>query len=141
MNLPVQEILPRLKQALADKGSAVLVAPPGSGKTTLVPLALRDAPWLGSKKILMLEPRRIAVRLAAGYMSHLLGEKVGSTVGYQVRFDRRVSAKTQVEVITEGILTRRFSRIRNWLRSALLSLMSSMSAAWTRTWPLPCAWI
>ena len=110
MPLPVEKILPQLKQALADKGSAVLVAPPGSGKTTLVPLVLRDAPWLGSKKILMLEPRRIAARLAAQYMSEQLGETVGSTVGYQVRFDRRVSAATRVEVITEGILTRRLQR-------------------------------
>ena len=110
MNLPVQKVLPQLEQALADKGSAVLVAPPGSGKTTLVPLALRDAPWLGGKKILMLEPRRIAARLAANYMSEQLGEKVGSTVGYQVRFDRRVTAGTRVEVITEGILTRRLQQ-------------------------------
>ena len=110
MNLPVQKVLPQLEQALADRGSAILVAPPGSGKTTLVPLILRNAPWLGSKRILMLEPRRIAARLAAGYMSKLLGEKVGNTVGYQVRFDRRVTAETRVEVITEGILTRRLQQ-------------------------------
>ena len=110
MPLPVEEILPQLEQALADKGSAVLVAPPGSGKTTLVPLVLRDAPWLGNKKILMLEPRRIAARLAANYMSGLLGEGVGNTVGYQIRFDRRISAGTKVEVITEGILTRRLQQ-------------------------------
>ncbi|MBW2328007.1 MAG: ATP-dependent helicase HrpB [Deltaproteobacteria bacterium] len=110
MNLPVQKVLPQLEQALVVEGSAVLVAPPGSGKTTFVPLVLRNASWLGEKKILMLEPRRIAVRLAAGYMSHLLGEKVGSTVGYQVRFDRRVTPGTRVEVITEGILTRRLQQ-------------------------------
>lgn len=110
MNLPVRKVLPQLEQVLADNGSAVLVAPPGSGKTTLVPLVLRNAPWLGSKKILMLEPRRLAARLAAGYMSGLLGEKVGKTVGYQVRFDRRISARTKVEVITEGLLTRRLQQ-------------------------------
>ncbi len=107
MTLPVEKILPDLKQALADQGAAVLIAPPGSGKTTLVPLALREEAWLDGKKILMLEPRRIAARLAADYMSSLLDEKVGQTVGYQVRFDRRVSKRTQIEVITEGILTRR----------------------------------
>ncbi len=110
MPLPVEETLPRLKQALAANGSAVLVAPPGSGKTTLVPLVLKDASWLGSKKILMLEPRRIAARLAAQYMSKQLAETVGNTVGYQVRFERRVSAATRVEVITEGILTRRLQQ-------------------------------
>ena len=110
MSLPVEEIIPRLKQALAEDHSAVLVAPPGSGKTTLVPLVLRNAAWLGGKKILLLEPRRIAARLAAQYMSRQLAEKVGTTVGYQVRFDRRVSSATRVEVITEGILTRRLQR-------------------------------
>ena len=110
MPLPVEKILPQLEQALAEKGSAVLVAPPGSGKTTRVPLYLRDASWLGGKKILILEPRRIAARLAAQYMSEQLGETVGTTVGYQVRFDRRVSAATRLEVVTEGILTRRLQR-------------------------------
>ncbi|MCI5211738.1 MAG: hypothetical protein D3910_23820, partial [Candidatus Electrothrix sp. ATG2] len=100
--LPVQKILPQLEQALTDKGTAVLTAPPGSGKTTLVPLALKDAPWLKGKKILLLEPRRIAARLAAEYMSTLCQEKVGQTVGYQIRFDRRISAQTKVEVVTEG---------------------------------------
>jgi len=110
VDLPVQKILPRIDRALADNGSAVLVAPPGSGKTTLVPLALKDASWLAGKKILMLEPRRLAARLAAGYMSRLLGEKVGNTIGYQVRFDRCISPLTRVEVITEGMLTRRLQQ-------------------------------
>ncbi len=106
-SLPVGESFFQLEQALSKAGRAVLVAPPGSGKTTRVPLALQDASWLVGKKILMLEPRRLAARLAAVYMSSLCEEKVGGTVGYQVRFDRKVSAVTRVEVITEGILTRR----------------------------------
>jgi len=106
----MHDILPQVDRALAEKGSAVLIAPPGSGKTTRVPLALKDAPWLAGKKILVLEPRRLAARLAAGYMSRLLGETVGSTVGYQVRFDRCISSRTRVEVLTEGLLTRRLQR-------------------------------
>jgi ATP-dependent helicase HrpB len=109
-NLPVQKILPQLEQALADKGTAVLTAPPGSGKTTLVPLALKDAPWLKGRKILLLEPRRIAARLAAEYMSKLCKEEAGNTVGYQIRFDHRVSTHTRVEVVTEGILCRRLQQ-------------------------------
>jgi len=105
--LPVAEALTRLRAALAGSGQAVLAAPPGSGKTTLVPLALLDEPWLAGRRILMLEPRRIAARASAARMAQLLGEKVGETVGYQVRFDRRVSAATRIEVITEGLLTRR----------------------------------
>jgi ATP-dependent helicase HrpB len=106
-DLPVAEALPRLRAALADTRQAVLAAPPGSGKTTLVPLALLDEPWLKGKRILMLEPRRIAARASAARMAQLLGEKVGETVGYQVRFDRKTSAATRIEVITEGLLTRR----------------------------------
>lgn len=105
--LPVLECLAALRSSLADGGSAVLSAPPGSGKTTLVPLALLDARWLAGKKILMLEPRRVAARAAARRMASLLGETVGETVGYQIRFERRVSSKTRIEVITEGLLTRR----------------------------------
>jgi ATP-dependent helicase HrpB len=105
--LPVAEVLPRLRHALAQHGQAVLAAPPGSGKTTLVPLALLDEPWLAGKRILMLEPRRIAARASAARMAWLLNEKVGETVGYQIRFERKVSAATRIEVITEGLLTRR----------------------------------
>lgn len=104
--LPIDAILPAVHRALAH-GCAVLAAPPGSGKTTIVPLALLEAPWLAGKKILILEPRRLAARAAAARMASLLGEKVGQTVGYQVRFDRQISATTRIEVLTEGILTRR----------------------------------
>src|SRR5690349_21958070 len=106
-DLPVLEALPALKAALSGGRSAVLAAPPGSGKTTLIPLALLDEPWLKGQKILVLEPRRLAARAAARRMAHLLGEAVGETVGYQVRFERKISARTRVEVITEGLLTRR----------------------------------
>ena len=108
--LPVVKILPQLKAALRDNRALVLSAPPGSGKTTLVPLELLDAPWLGSNRILMLEPRRLAARAAAQRMAQLLGEEVGQTVGYRVRFDTRVSEKTRIEVVTEGVLTRRLQQ-------------------------------
>ncbi len=106
-DLPVRETLPALKSALAGAGRAVLAAPPGSGKTTLVPLALFGEPWLAGKKIVVLEPRRLAARAAARRMAGLLGEDVGETVGYQIRFERRISPRTRIEVITEGLLTRR----------------------------------
>lgn len=106
-NLPIQEALPALKTALARHRAAVVEAPPGAGKTTLVPLALKDEPWLKDRKILMLEPRRIAARAAAARMASLLGESVGDTVGYRVRLDARVGPKTRIEVLTEGLLTRR----------------------------------
>ena len=104
---PALAALPALREALATHGCAVLAAPPGSGKTTTVPLALLDAPWLRGKKILMLEPRRLAARTSAARMAQLLGEKVGETVGYQIRFERRISPRTRIEVITEGLLARR----------------------------------
>nr|WP_257791264.1 ATP-dependent helicase HrpB [Candidatus Thiodictyon syntrophicum] len=104
--MPVDGALPLLATALAQ-GHAVLTAPPGSGKTTRVPLLLRDAPWLAGGTILMLEPRRPAARMAAARMADLLGETVGETVGYQVRFERRIGAGTRIQVLTEGILTRR----------------------------------
>ncbi len=104
--LPVDEALPSLKDALRNRSSAVLVAPPGAGKTTRVPLALLEEPWAAGKRILMLEPRRLAARSAARYMAASLGEPVGQTVGYRVRMDTRVGPKTRIEVITEGVLTR-----------------------------------
>jgi ATP-dependent helicase HrpB len=106
-DLPVAETFPQLRRALADAGTAVLVAPPGAGKTTLAPLALLDEPWLGDRRIVMLEPRRLATRAAARRMADLLGESVGDTVGYQTRDERRIGPSTRIEVVTEGILTRR----------------------------------
>jgi ATP-dependent helicase HrpB len=105
--LPVTESLPDLQRALRDQQRAVLAAPPGSGKTTIVPLALLDEPWLAGKRIVVLEPRRVAARAAAARMASLLGERVGETVGYQIRFERRISAQTRIEVVTEGLLARR----------------------------------
>ncbi|QDR80022.1 ATP-dependent helicase HrpB [Sporomusa termitida] len=104
--LPIEDILPDLKAALTAQASAVLVAPPGSGKTTRIPLALMNEEWLRGQRILMLEPRRLAARAAARYMAQLLGEQVGETVGYRVRLDSCAGPRTRIEVITEGILTR-----------------------------------
>jgi ATP-dependent helicase HrpB len=103
--LPIDAVLPALRDALAARGAAVLVAAPGAGKTTRVPLALLDAPWCAGK-VLVLEPRRLAARAAAEQMARLLGERAGATVGYRVRLESRVSAATRIEVITEGIFTR-----------------------------------
>jgi ATP-dependent helicase HrpB len=105
--LPIDELLPDLRSALADHDCAVLQAEPGAGKTTRVPLALLHEPWLADRRILMLEPRRLAASNAARYMSGCLGERVGGTVGYSIRFERRVSRHTRIEVVTEGILARR----------------------------------
>ena len=104
--LPVSAVLPALGAALAERNSAVLVAPPGAGKTTLVPLALLDAPWLGAGKIVLLEPRRLAARAAARRMAQLLDEEPGATVGYAMRMENRTSAKTRILVVTEGVLAR-----------------------------------
>ncbi len=104
--LPVDEALPRLQAALEARNAAVLVAPPGAGKTTRVPLALLDAPWLGTGKIVMQEPRRLAARAAARRMAQSLGEPVGETVGYRVRLDTRVGPRTRIEVVTDGLFLR-----------------------------------
>ncbi|MGB1310359.1 MAG: ATP-dependent helicase HrpB [Leucothrix sp.] len=106
LNLPIEDALSELKQQLSTRHEVVLEAPPGAGKTTLVPLALMNEPWLAGKKIVMLEPRRIATKSAAHRMANLLNEPVGQTVGYRMRLDTQVSQRTQIEVITEGILTR-----------------------------------
>jgi len=106
MTLPIESVLPDVKQTLRTRSNAVLVAPPGAGKTTRVPLALLDEPWLAGQRILMLEPRRLAARSAARFMAASLGEKVGETVGYRVRMDTRVGPRTRIEVVTEGVLTR-----------------------------------
>jgi ATP-dependent helicase HrpB len=104
--LPVSEALPALTEALALGRSALLSAPPGAGKSTLVPLALLDQGWLGKRKVLMLEPRRLAARAVAERMAWILGESVGKTVGFRTRLETRVGRDTRIEVITEGILTR-----------------------------------
>ena len=104
--LPIDEALPRLTAALRQQHAAVLVAPPGAGKTTRVPLWLLDALWATDKKILVLEPRRLAARAAAERMAATLNEKVGETVGLRVRFGSKVSRQTRIEVVTEGIFTR-----------------------------------
>ncbi len=104
--LPIDEALPRLTAALRQQHAAVLVAPPGAGKTTRVPLWLLDTLWAADKKILVLEPRRLAARAAAERMAATLNEKVGETVGLRVRFGSKVSRQTRIEVVTEGIFTR-----------------------------------
>jgi ATP-dependent RNA helicase HrpB len=104
--LPIDDVLPALTAALRAQAAAVLVAPPGAGKTTRVPLVLADQPWASGRKILVLEPRRIAARAAAARMAATLGEQVGDTVGYRVRFGSKVSRRTRIEVITEGVFTR-----------------------------------
>ena len=104
--LPIDPVLPELRAALEARGVAVLQAPPGAGKTTRVPLALMGAPWLGGRRIVMLEPRRLAARSAARHMAALLGEEPGGRIGYRTRLDSRVGSRTEVEVVTEGVLTR-----------------------------------
>jgi ATP-dependent helicase HrpB len=104
--LPIDAVLDELQRTLAHNNAAVLVAPPGAGKTTRVPLALLDAPWLKNKKIIVLEPRRIAARASAERMALTLGERVGDTVGFRVRFGSKVSRATRIEVVTEGIFSR-----------------------------------
>ncbi|GAB3511215.1 ATP-dependent helicase HrpB [Pseudoxanthomonas daejeonensis] len=103
---PIAPLLPAIADSLAAHPRLVLEAPPGAGKTTQVPLALLDAPWLEGRRIVMLEPRRVAARSAAMFMARQLGEDVGDTVGYRIRFENRIGPRTRIEVVTEGILTR-----------------------------------
>ena len=105
--LPIDSLLPDLCRALADRNDVVLEAPPGAGKTTRVPLAVLDQPWLVGQRIIMLEPRRLAARAAAERLASELGEAVGETVGYRIRLDSKVGPRTRIEVVTEGILARR----------------------------------
>ncbi|PLX80247.1 MAG: ATP-dependent helicase HrpB, partial [Desulfuromonas sp.] len=107
LSLPVNDILDELEQALQSSPAAILQAPPGSGKTTRIPLAFLNASWLSKRRILMLEPRRLAATNAARYMASLRQEVVGQTVGYSIRYERKISAATRIEVMTEGLLTRR----------------------------------
>src|SRR3954466_13549250 len=104
--LPIDAVLDELSRTLENRNAAVLVAPPGAGKTTRVPLALLDAPWAKGKKIIVLEPRRIAARASAERMARTLGERAGETVGYRVRFGSKISRATRIEVVTEGIFSR-----------------------------------
>ena len=105
-HLPIDDVLADVRAALSGAGAAVIHAPPGAGKTTIVPPSLLDESWLGGQRIVMLEPRRLAARAAAARMSALRHEAVGQTAGYRTRLDTRVSARTRIEVVTEGVLTR-----------------------------------
>lgn len=109
-DLPIVEVLDELRATLVDPGRVVVAAPPGAGKTTVVPLALLDEPWLGDRRIVMLEPRRLAARAAARRMADLTGTAVGELVGYQTRDERRIGPATRIEVLTEGVLTRRLQQ-------------------------------
>ncbi len=104
--LPIEDVLPQLRESLRRGPNALLTAPPGAGKTTRIPLALLDEPWRGDKKLLMLEPRRLAARAAAHRMASTLREPVGATVGYRMRLDTKVGPQTCIEIVTEGVLTR-----------------------------------
>ncbi len=106
-DLPISQVMAEILQQLQDHDNLVLQAPPGAGKTTLVPLCLLDQPWLKSGRIIMLEPRRLAARAAARRMAQMLGQRVGQTVGYRVRLDHNVSDQTRIEVVTEGVLIRK----------------------------------
>lgn len=106
-SLPIDDVIPEIRAALAAGSRLVLAAPPGAGKTTRAPLALVDEPWLAGRKILLLEPRRIAARMAADRMAASLGERTGGVIGLSTRIDRKVSARTRIEVITDGLFTRR----------------------------------
>lgn len=106
IDLPITEIIPAVQYNLRHKNTLIVNAPAGAGKSTVLPLALLDEPWLDGKKILMLEPRRLAASTIAARMSSLIGEKPGQTVGYRIRFESRVSPSTRIEILTEGILTR-----------------------------------
>src|SRR6186713_2600925 len=104
--LPIDEALGPLAAALRAGGNAVVVAPPGAGKSTVVPLSLLEEPWTRGKRIVMLEPRRLATRAVAERMAATLGERVGDTVGFRMRLETRVGKRTRIEVVTEGVFTR-----------------------------------
>lgn len=106
INLPVTDIILKVREQLAQQNTLIVNAPPGAGKSTLLPLALLNEPWLEGQKIIMLEPRRLAAKTIAARMASLLDDEIGKTVGYRIRFENRVSDKTKIEVVTEGILTR-----------------------------------
>ena len=105
-NLPVSEVIPEVKEGLLNQNTLIIKAPTGAGKSTLLPIALLEEKWLKGKKIIMLEPRRLAAKSVAIRMADMLGEQVGETVGYRIRFEQKISQKTRLEIVTEGILTR-----------------------------------
>jgi len=105
-DLPVSEIIPDVRNHFTTENTLIVSAPPGAGKSTLLPLALMDEPWLKGKKIIMLEPRRLAARMIAARMAFMLDEEIGETVGYRIRFENKIGKSTRIEVVTEGILTR-----------------------------------
>ncbi|MBA3972115.1 MAG: hypothetical protein H0X46_08225 [Bacteroidetes bacterium] len=105
-DLPINEIIPALKTKLETEPVLILQAPPGAGKSTVLPLQLLNEKWLTGKKIIMLEPRRLAARSVASRMASLLNEDIGETIGYRIRFENKISKNTRIEVVTEGILTR-----------------------------------
>jgi ATP-dependent helicase HrpB len=106
IDLPVKDVIPQIQKELSAANTLIVKAPPGAGKSTLLPLALMNSPWLKGKKILMLEPRRLAAKTIANRMADLLGEKAGESIGYRIRFESKVTTQTKIEVLTEGILTR-----------------------------------
>ncbi|MCK4441645.1 MAG: DEAD/DEAH box helicase, partial [Sulfurovaceae bacterium] len=106
-NLPITQVIPDIKEKLKNNQRVILQAPAGAGKTTTLPLALLHEPWLKGKKIIMLEPRRLAVRASASRMAELLSEKVGKRIGYQIKMESVQSKETQILIVTEGILTRK----------------------------------
>jgi ATP-dependent helicase HrpB len=105
-NFPIQQLIPDIKKVLAEQTLLIIQAPPGAGKSTILPLQLLNEKWLNGKKIILLEPRRLAAKAVATRMASLINEPVGETIGYRIRFENRISTKTRIEVITEGILTR-----------------------------------
>ena len=139
-DFPIAPLLPAIGTSLATHPRLVLEAPPGAGKTTQVPLALLDASWLAGRRIVRLEPRRVAARSAAMFMAGQLGEEVGQTVGYRIRFENRVSARTRIEVVTEGILTRMIQDDPELRASAPCCSTSSTSATWPPTWAWRWPW-
>src|SRR5690348_17754313 len=116
--LPIDALLPEVRRELRGRAALVIQAPPGAGKTTRVPLALLDEPWAEGRKLVMLEPRRLAARSAARHMAEERGEDVGGTVGYRVRMDTRVGPATRLEIVTEGVLTRLLDRKSTRLNSS-----------------------
>ncbi|HNP48693.1 MAG TPA: ATP-dependent helicase HrpB, partial [Bacteroidia bacterium] len=109
-NFPIHDVLPLVQKTLAENNTVILQAPPGAGKSTILPLALMDQPWLTGKKILLLEPRRLAARAVSWRLAEQLNEEPGATIGYRIRFETKVGPMTRIEIVTEGILTRMLQR-------------------------------